>query len=106
MRAGLARPGALACVATLGVTLFLGCSSHSAATAPAGQTYSEAEHLDSLAQHAGTAGYFDRSRLLTYPTAVLAEGVTPKTVSVSVDGAPINYQVVGAELLQTSAGAS
>jgi hypothetical protein len=106
MRAGLARSGALACVAALGVTLSLGCGSHSAATAPAGQTYAEAEHLDSLAQQAAAVGYFDRSRLLTYPTAVLAEGVTPKTVSVSVDGAPTNYQVVAAELLQTSAGST
>ena len=84
-------------------TFLLGCGS-SSATAPAGRNYTEAEHLDSLAQAASAAGYFDRGRLLTYPTAVLAEGVTPKTVSVSVDGAPVNYQVVGAELLQTSAG--
>jgi hypothetical protein len=101
----LPRPGTLARIGAVGVAICLGCSGHRA-TAPAVPSYTEAEHLDSLAQQAGASGLFDRSRLLTYPTAVLAEGITPKTVSISVDGAPVSYQVVGAELLQTSAGST
>jgi hypothetical protein len=99
-------PGLLLATATIGVALgACGSSKVTSTGSTSGDTvYAQAQHFDSLAQQAASAGYFDRSRLLTYPTAVLAEGVAPATVSVTVDGTVQSYQAVAAEILQTPAG--
>jgi hypothetical protein len=82
---------------------------HNATTTSTSTTttsYAQAEHLDSLGSEAATEGYFDRGRLLTYPTAVLAEGVSPKAVTLTVNGASQSYNAVVAEILETEAGSS
>src|ERR1700683_1996389 len=90
-------------IVTTAVLLSAGCSS-SKSTSPTSSTQTQAELFDSLAQQANAGGYFDRGRLLAYPTAVLAEGVSPTSVSISINGSTQKYSAVGAELLQTAAG--
>lgn len=68
--------------------------------------HAEAEHLDTLSIAAAAAHYTDRNRLLTYPIAVYGEGVTPASVSVSVDGTAEPYSGAVLEIVQTTAGAS
>lgn len=81
--------------------LLAGCGN---STAPPPPSFDEARHLDTLAQQAASAGEFDRFRLLLYPMAVLAEGVDPDSVSLTVDGAAQRYRVAALELVGTTAG--
>ena len=87
--------------AVLGIGGLAGCSS---STAPSANPFALAEHFDSLAGQAAKSGNFDRSQLLTYPTAILAEGVTPAKVSVSVGGTAENYQGLAANIVYTAGG--
>lgn len=89
----------IATVVALGAAA--GCSS---STSPSGSGFALAEHFDSLAMRAADSGSFDRSQLLSYPTAVLAEGVTPASVSISVNGSAVKYQALAAALVYEAAG--
>jgi hypothetical protein len=91
----------VAAAAALGMGGLAGCSS---STAPANNPFALAEHFDSLAAQAASSGNFDRSQLLTYPTAILAEGVSPATVSVSVGGTATKYQSLAANIVYTAGG--
>jgi hypothetical protein len=83
-----------------------GCGGSSPVKPQSSASYREAEHLDTLATRAATAGQYDRYRLLAYPIAALLENVTPSTVTLSVDGANQTYQAVVLELVGTTAGAN
>ena len=87
--------------AVMGAAALEGCGN---STGPHVPSFSEARHLDTLAQAAAAAGQFDRFRLLQYPIAVLAQGVTPDTVSLTVDDATQPYQVVALDLVATTSG--
>lgn len=93
---------------SLGIGLVLGSSGVIAgcgnSTAPAPPSFNEARHLDTLARDAASAGEFDRFRLLLYPIAVLAQGVQPGSMSLTVDGASQTYQVAVLEIVGTTAG--
>ncbi|HKT07545.1 MAG TPA: hypothetical protein VJR24_06600 [Gemmatimonadaceae bacterium] len=73
-------------------------------TAPSAPSFNEARHLDTLAQQAASAGAFDRFRLLQYPIAILAHGVSPESVTVSVNGQDQIFEIAGADLVGTTAG--
>lgn len=73
-------------------------------TAPSAPSFNEARHLDTLALQAASAGEFDRFRLLQYPIAILAHGVSPESVTVSVNGQDQIFEVAAAELVGTTAG--
>jgi hypothetical protein len=85
-------------------TALSGCGSSTSPTSS--KDFHEAEHLDTLAVNAAAGGQFDRYRLLTYPIAVLAENVTPASVSLTVDGAATEYQAAVLELVGTTAGSN
>jgi hypothetical protein len=91
----------VAAAAGLGMGGLAGCSS---STSPSTNGFALAEHFDSLAMQAANSGNFDRSQLLTYPTAILAEGVSPTTVSVSAGGTATKYQGVAANIVYTAGG--
>jgi len=90
-----------AAAAILGVSALTACGS---STAPSAPSFDEARHLDTLAQQAAAAGEFDRFRLLEYPVAILAHGVSPESVTVTVDGVQHTFEVAAAELVGTTAG--
>lgn len=73
-------------------------------TAPSAPSFNEARHLDTLAQQAASEGAFDRFRLLQYPVAILARGVSPESVTVTVNGQDQIFEVASAELVGTTAG--
>jgi hypothetical protein len=91
----------VAAAAVLGMGGLAGCSS---STSPSNSAFALAEHFDSLAMQAANSGNFDRSQLLTYPTAILAEGVTPATVSISAGGTATNYKGLAANIVYTAGG--
>jgi hypothetical protein len=91
----------VAAAAVLMAGALAGCSS---STSPSTNAFALAEHFDSLAMQAANGGNFDRSQLLTYPTAILAEGVSPTTVSVSVGGTATKYLGLAANLVYTAGG--
>jgi hypothetical protein len=96
----------LALVAVAAATLAVaGCGS-SKSTSPASAAFAQAQVLDSLAQQAVALGQFDRARLLSYPTAVLAEGITPTPVTVTVNGSSQHFEAVAADIIQTAAGST
>jgi len=90
-----------AAAAVCGLSALSACGS---STAPSAPSFNEARHLDTLAQEAASAGEFDRFRLLQYPIAILAHGVNPESVTVSVNGADQMFEVAAAELVGTTAG--
>lgn len=73
-------------------------------TAPSAPSFNEARHLDTLALQAAAASEFDRFRLLQYPVALLARGVSPESVTVSVNGADQAFEVGALDLVGTTAG--
>lgn len=73
-------------------------------TAPSAPSFNEARHLDTLAVQAAAGSEFDRFRLLQYPIALLARGVSPESVTVSVNGTDQIFQVGALELVGTTAG--
>ncbi|HKV52692.1 MAG TPA: hypothetical protein VJO52_15965 [Gemmatimonadaceae bacterium] len=73
-------------------------------TAPSAPSFSEARHLDTLALQAASESAFDRFRLLQYPVALLARGVSPESVTVSVNGTGQVFEVGALELVGTTAG--
>jgi len=87
--------------AICGVSTLTACGG---STAPSAPSFNEARHLDTLAQQAASAGAFDRFRLLQYPVAILARGVSPESVTVSVNGEDQIFEVAAAELVGTTAG--
>lgn len=92
----------VATAVVVGAGAAVGCSS---STSPStSNAFALAEHFDSLAMQAAASGQFDRSQLLTYPTAVLSEGTKPATVSVTVGGTAGSYQGLAANLVYTTAG--
>ncbi len=76
----------------------------SSSTGPAPATFSDALHLDSLAVAAAVAGNLDLNNLLTYPIAVLGEGIPAANGSLSVNGAAQPYQVAVLEVVGTTGG--
>ena len=50
--------------------------------------------------------FFDRYRLLAYPTAALMQNLPASTVTLSVDGTSQSYQGVVLELVGTTAGSN
>ena len=90
-----------AVAAICGLSALTACGS---STAPSAPSFNEARHLDTLAQQAASAGEFDRFRLLQYPIAILAHGVSPESVTVSVNGSDQTFEVAAAELVGTTAG--
>jgi len=87
--------------AICGVSTLTACGG---STAPSAPSFKEARHLDTLALQAASAGEFDRFRLLQYPAAILARGVSPESVTVSVNGQDQIFEVAAAELVGTTAG--
>lgn len=73
-------------------------------TAPSAPSFNEARHLDTLALQAASESAFDRFRLLQYPVALLARGVSPESVTVSVNGTDQTFEVGALELVGTTAG--
>lgn len=90
-----------AVVAVCGLSTLTACGG---STAPSAPSFNEARHLDTLAQQAASAGEFDRFRLLQYPVAILARGVSPESVTVSVNGQDQIFEIAAAELVGTTAG--
>ena len=70
---------------TCGITV-TGCGGGSSVSPQTSQAFLQGGHLDSLAVQAANAGFFDRYRLLAYPTAALMQNLSPSTVTLSVDG--------------------
>lgn len=101
MQSRKAALASLGVMAALSVMAALGCGS---STGPPAAVFAEARHLDTLAQSAASDGAFDRYRLLTYPVAVLAEGISPDSVSLAVDAGSAPYQVGALELVGQTAG--
>lgn len=91
----------VAAVAICGLSALTACGG---STAPSAPSFNEARHLDTLAQQAASAGQFDRFRLLQYPVAILGRGVSPESVTVSVNGQDQIFEVAAAELVGTTAG--
>lgn len=91
----------VAVAAVCGLSALTACGG---STAPSAPSFNEARHLDTLAQQAAAAGEFDRFRLLQYPIAILARGVSPESVAVNVNGADQIFEVAAAELVGTTAG--
>jgi hypothetical protein len=73
-------------------------------TAPPPPSYSVARHLDSLAIGAADSQAQGRNGFLSYAIAVLGEGTSAATVSLSVNGASQSYQAVALDIVETSAG--
>ncbi len=86
--------------AVLCVSALAACGS---STAPSAPSFNEARHLDTLALQAASESAFDRFRLLQYPVALLARGVSPESVTVSVNGTDQIFEVGALELVGTSA---
>ncbi|HXE60223.1 MAG TPA: hypothetical protein VN607_05930 [Gemmatimonadaceae bacterium] len=85
----------------LSLSVLTACGS---STGPSAPSFNEARHLDTLAQQAAAASEFDRFRVLQYPVALLAHGVSPETVTVSVNGTDQSFEVGALELVGTTAG--
>ncbi len=63
-----------------------------------------ARHLDSIAVSAAKSQGLGRDAFMTFPIAVLGEGVSASTVSLSVNGAMQSYQAVALEIVEVTAG--
>ena len=84
-----------------------GCGGGSSSVNPqSSQAFAQGAHLDSLAVQAANGGFFDRYRLLAYPTAALMQNLSPSTVTLSVDGTSQTYLGVVLELVGTTAGST
>jgi hypothetical protein len=83
-----------------------GCGGGSSTNPQSSQAYLQGAHLDSLAVQAANGGFFDRYRLLAYPTAALIQNLTPSKVTVGVDGSNQTYEGVVLELVGTTAGSN
>jgi hypothetical protein len=75
-------------------------------TSPPPSSFSVAAHLDSLALAAAGEHAEGLNGFLSYPVAVLGEGVSPATVTLSVNGNSQSYQGVALEVVTTTAGAN
>jgi hypothetical protein len=84
--------------------VILAACGHSTSPPPA--SYSEARHLDSLAIQAAGEQADGLNSYLTFAVAVLGEGVSPATISVTEDGTAESYQAVALEIVETTAGSS
>jgi hypothetical protein len=91
-----------AATAVLCLSALTACGS---STAPSSPSFAEARHLDTLAQQAAAANEFDRFRLLQYPIALLAHGLKPESVTVSINGADQTFAIGALEMVLTTAGA-
>lgn len=75
-------------------------------TAPPPPSFSVARHLDSIAVAAANAHAIGRDAFMTFAIAVLGEGTSASTVSLSVNGATQSYQGVALEIVEVTAGAN
>lgn len=82
------------------------CGGSSAVNPKSSPSFALGSHFDSLAIEASNNHFFDRYRLLAYPTAGLMQNVTPSTIALSVDGSSQSYQGLVLELVGTTAGSN
>ncbi len=84
----------------------VGCGGGSSVNPESSPAFVQGAHLDSLAVQAANGHFFDRYRLLAYPTAALMQNLSPSTVSLKVDGSSKSYEGVVLELVGTTAGSN
>ena len=89
-----------AALAFLAAGLLAACGS----TAPPPPSFSVARHLDSIAVSSAKSGEFGRDAFMTFAIAVLGQGTSAKTVSLSVNGITQSYQGVGLEIVEVTGG--
>jgi hypothetical protein len=86
----------------LTAAMLAACGGHTTSPPPA--SFAEARHLDSLAVQAANEQAEGLNGYLTFAVAVLGEGVSAATISVTEDGSAVSYQAVGLEIVETTAG--
>lgn len=91
-----------AATALFAAALLAACGSSS----PPPPSFSVAQHLDSIAVSAANAHDAGRDAYMTFAIAVLGEGTSASTVSLSLNGSTQSYQAVGLEIVETTAGAN
>jgi hypothetical protein len=89
--------------ALFAAALLAACGSSSSPPPP---SFSAARHLDSIAVSAAQSHNLVRDAFMTFGIAVLGEGTSASTVSLSVDGTTQSYQAVGIEIVEQTAGAN
>ncbi|HZS60356.1 MAG TPA: hypothetical protein VFA43_13875 [Gemmatimonadaceae bacterium] len=89
-----------AATALFAAALLAACGSSS----PPPPSFSVARHLDSIAVSSATAHDLGRDAYMTFAIAVLGEGTSASTVSLSVNGATQSYQGVALEIVEQTGG--
>lgn len=82
--------------------LLAACGSSS----PPPPSFSAARHLDSIAVSSAQSHELGRDAFMTFAIAVLGEGTSASTVSLSVNGTTQSYQGVALEIVELTSGAN